>query len=142
MKLTSKLRTGLLRLVLSQNGNQFLRRVHEGRRRLLRHPHTVSAFLQLDDPYSYLLAQHLGDLARCFDIVSSMLCTWPWMLPMCRSVEIESGGNVIEAATNGISAIFTARGEVLARRDHFKSGPGVVVADLPLYGPAGRDGTG
>jgi len=40
----------------------------EIQRRLLRRPHRVSAFLQLDDPYSYLLAYYLPSLAESCDI--------------------------------------------------------------------------
>jgi 2-hydroxychromene-2-carboxylate isomerase len=36
---------------------------------VLGRPHRVSAFLQLDDPYSYLLAHYLPSLAEQFDIV-------------------------------------------------------------------------
>jgi len=46
---------------------------------------------------------------------------------------VENRYAVVRAASNGISAIVTARGEVLARMDPFEEGPGVVVADLPLY---------
>lgn len=46
---------------------------------------------------------------------------------------VESRYAVVRAASNGISAIITARGEVLARRDHFTEGPGALVVDLPLY---------
>jgi 2-hydroxychromene-2-carboxylate isomerase len=38
------------------------------RRRLGREGHVVSAFLQLDDPYSYLLARYLPELAATYDI--------------------------------------------------------------------------
>ena len=40
----------------------------ELRRKLTGQPHVVSAFLQLDDPYSYLLALYLPDLASQYDI--------------------------------------------------------------------------
>ncbi len=46
---------------------------------------------------------------------------------------IESGYGIVRAASNGISAIATARGEVLAQMDHVESGAGFLVADLPLY---------
>jgi 2-hydroxychromene-2-carboxylate isomerase len=38
------------------------------RRKIAGRTHVVSAFLQLDDPYSYLLAQYLPDLAAHYDI--------------------------------------------------------------------------
>jgi len=46
---------------------------------------------------------------------------------------VENRYAIVRAASNGISAIVSARGEVLARRDHFTEGPGAVVADVPLY---------
>ncbi len=46
---------------------------------------------------------------------------------------VENRYAIVRAASNGISAIVSARGEVLARQDHFAEGPGVLVADLPIY---------
>lgn len=43
---------------------------------------------------------------------------------------------VVRAASNGINAVISPRGEILARRDHFDEGPGVVQAELRL-GKAG-----
>jgi 2-hydroxychromene-2-carboxylate isomerase len=40
----------------------------EVRRRLGRNRHVVSAFLQLDDPYSYLLSRYLSELKSTYDI--------------------------------------------------------------------------
>jgi apolipoprotein N-acyltransferase len=48
---------------------------------------------------------------------------------------VENRYAIVRAASNGISAIVSARGEVLARRDHFAEGPGALVVDLPLYEP-------
>ena len=48
---------------------------------------------------------------------------------------VESRYAIVRAATNGHSAIVSARGEVLARVDHFTHGPSVVVARTPLYSP-------
>lgn len=47
---------------------------------------------------------------------------------------IESRYAVVRAATDGISTIISPTGEVLARRDHFEQGPGIIVAQVPLYG--------
>jgi 2-hydroxychromene-2-carboxylate isomerase len=46
----------------------FKRRWAERRRRLSGKPHTVAIFLQLDDPYSYLLSRHIPDLQNRYDI--------------------------------------------------------------------------
>ncbi|MBN2193412.1 MAG: hypothetical protein JW751_11405 [Polyangiaceae bacterium] len=45
---------------------------------------------------------------------------------------IENGYGLVRAAHNGISAIVSPRGALLAERDHFREGPGLVVADLPV----------
>jgi len=46
---------------------------------------------------------------------------------------IESRFAIVRAASNGISAIISPQGEVLASRDHFHRGPGLVMADVPVY---------
>jgi apolipoprotein N-acyltransferase len=48
---------------------------------------------------------------------------------------IENRYGVVRAASHGISAIVSAKGEVMARMDHLERGTGVIVADLPLYDP-------
>ena len=63
-----KLRSYVLNALLNRNTLAISRRFRETRRRLLRRPHVVSAFLQLDDPYSYLLAHYLPSLAQDYDI--------------------------------------------------------------------------
>lgn len=45
---------------------------------------------------------------------------------------LENGFGMIRAASNGISAIVDAKGRILASKDHFKEGPGVIVAHLPV----------
>jgi len=46
---------------------------------------------------------------------------------------IESRYAIVRAALNGISAIVSPMGEVLAGRDHFKEGPGIIMAEVALY---------
>lgn len=46
---------------------------------------------------------------------------------------IESRFAVVRAASNGISAIISPEGKVRASRDHFRDGPGFVIADIPVY---------
>jgi apolipoprotein N-acyltransferase len=52
-----------------------------------------------------------------------------------RMRPLENRYGIVRAATNGVSAIVSARGEVLAATDHFEDGAGAVVADLPLFRP-------
>jgi len=63
-----KLRSYFLNALLNRKTRSFMRWFRETRRRLLRRQHVVSAFLQLDDPYSYLLAHYLPSLAQDYDI--------------------------------------------------------------------------
>lgn len=46
---------------------------------------------------------------------------------------IESRYGIVRAAFDGISAIVSPRGEVLAYKDNFVEGPGVIVAEMPVY---------
>lgn len=68
MKFIDKLRSLLLNLLLSRHSRQTQRTFAELRRKLKGRGHIVSAFLQLDDPYSYLLAHYLRDLVSHYDI--------------------------------------------------------------------------
>ena len=45
---------------------------------------------------------------------------------------VENRYAVVRAASNGVSAIVSPRGEVLAQADHFATGPSVIVADVSL----------
>jgi len=68
MNFTGSLRTRLAAALLSQQALAGQRRFAEWRRRLWSRPHTVHAFLDLDDAYSYLLASYLPQLRDCYDI--------------------------------------------------------------------------
>ena len=46
---------------------------------------------------------------------------------------IESRFAIVRAASNGISAIIAPGGAVLDVRDHFREGPGFVIAEVPVY---------
>ncbi len=63
-----KLRSKLLSVYVSKGARRRARAWHEAKRRLSGSSHTVTAFLQLDDPYSYLLSQYLPTLADHYDI--------------------------------------------------------------------------
>ena len=68
MSVKRKIRLFFVHLLLSKKTRAISRRLREIRRRLLRRPHVVSVFLQLDDPYSYLLAHYLPFFAGHYDI--------------------------------------------------------------------------
>lgn len=68
MSLTNKIRSLLLNALVSGRLRNSRRWYAEQRRRLLRSRHVVSAFLELDDPYSYLLSRYLRQLREQYDI--------------------------------------------------------------------------
>jgi 2-hydroxychromene-2-carboxylate isomerase len=68
MKLEAKLRSLALTVLFSERCTTIRRRIAEIRRKISGQSHVVSVFLELDDPYSYLLAHYLPELASNFDI--------------------------------------------------------------------------
>jgi len=63
-----RLRSAALGALLGPRVRGMQRTLAEARRRLSGRPHVVSVFLQLDDPYSYLLAHYLPAFAAHFDV--------------------------------------------------------------------------
>lgn len=68
MSLRNALRSLLLNLFFSSRRQRLKRRIEEIRRKLRGRRHLVSVFLQIDDPYSYLLSHYLPSLASQYDI--------------------------------------------------------------------------
>lgn len=58
----------MLSLVFSERLLNTKRRFIEMWRKLMRRPHVVSVFLELDDPYSYLLSSYLPEFAAHYDV--------------------------------------------------------------------------
>jgi 2-hydroxychromene-2-carboxylate isomerase len=58
----------LVNILVSDKAQSAKRTLAETRRKLGGRAHVVSAFLELDDPYSYLLAHYLPDLVAAYDI--------------------------------------------------------------------------
>ena len=68
MSAGKKLRSKLLSTYISEGTRRRSRTWHETKRKLTGGAHTVTAFLQLDDPYSYLLSQYLPAVGEQFDV--------------------------------------------------------------------------
>ncbi|RZV35297.1 MAG: 2-hydroxychromene-2-carboxylate isomerase [Chromatiales bacterium] len=68
MSIKRKARSHFLNVLLSPGSRRVQRSASEMRRKLTGSAHVVSAFLQLDDPYSYLLAYYLPELQAHYDI--------------------------------------------------------------------------
>ena len=48
-----------------------------------------------------------------------------------RARAIEGKYSIVRGAANGISAISDSKGNILAQMDHYKEGPGYIIADVP-----------
>jgi len=68
MKLESKIRSIVLNVLLNSHFIALKRWWVEKRRQLGGQRHVVQVFLQIDDPYSYLLSHYLPSLAKYYDI--------------------------------------------------------------------------
>ena len=68
MNLKLRLRSAILNVVFSEGFLNTKRRLAEFRRKLGRRPPIVSVFVELDDPYSYLLCHYLPEFAAHYDV--------------------------------------------------------------------------
>jgi 2-hydroxychromene-2-carboxylate isomerase len=68
MKLVGKFRSLMLNVIFHPRITRAKRWLTEKRRQLTGRRHVVSVFLQIDDPYSYILSHFLPQLAERFDI--------------------------------------------------------------------------
>lgn len=95
--------------------------------------HRVGGMICHDDNYTSLTRAHGR---REVALVAVPTLDWPQVksahFQSSITRAIESRYAIVRAAWNGISAIISPRGEVLARRDHFTEGPGMIVAEVEL----------
>ena len=68
MNLKLRFRSAILNLLFSERMLNAKRRIAEVRRKLMGRRHVVSVFLELDDPYSYLLCHYLPEFAAHYDV--------------------------------------------------------------------------
>ena len=68
MSIRNRIRSRLVDTLSGEKAQSVRRKLAEGKRRLSGRAHTVAVFVELDDPYSYLLAQYLPDLAAAYDV--------------------------------------------------------------------------
>lgn len=68
MTAVAALRARVLGVVLGERFLDVRRKLVELRRRVRRAPHIVAVFLELDDPYSYLLSTYLDELAKHYAV--------------------------------------------------------------------------
>ena len=68
LSVKNKLRSVVIRNLFSARMRDLRRQKAEMQRRVGGKPHRVDAFLQIDDPYSYLLSTYLSDLEQSYDI--------------------------------------------------------------------------
>jgi len=68
MSVRNRIRSTLLRSMISERTQNVKRGVAELKRKLFGGDHVVEVFLQVDDPYSYVLAHYLPALEECYGI--------------------------------------------------------------------------
>lgn len=68
MSVTRWMRSRLVSVVINPGTRALQRASAEFKRRLTGRPHVLHVFLELDDPYSYLLASYLPELASGYDV--------------------------------------------------------------------------
>ena len=68
MSVKNRIRSKLLGTLVSERTQNVKRGMAESKRKLVGGDHVVEVFLQVDDPYSYLLAHYLPALEECYDI--------------------------------------------------------------------------
>ena len=94
---------------------------------------TIGAMICQDDNFSKLTRRY-GNLKA--DIVLCPTADW-WTiknahLQAVRARTIEGNYGIVRGAACGISAAISPRGQMLAKYDHYKSGPGFVISDIPV----------
>jgi 2-hydroxychromene-2-carboxylate isomerase len=77
MTIRQAARTKLISLLIGERMQTLKRWLAEKRRKLAGRPHVVSVFLELDDPYSYLLSYYLASLVENYDIEMSCYLAQP-----------------------------------------------------------------
>ncbi|NIA27460.1 MAG: hypothetical protein GWP02_05335, partial [Desulfobulbaceae bacterium] len=68
MSVRQAMRIKLISFLIGERMQTLQRWLAETRRKFAGKPHTVSVFLELDDPYSYLLSRYLPSLVENYDI--------------------------------------------------------------------------
>lgn len=94
---------------------------------------TVGGMICQDDNFMRL-TRYYGAMKA--DVVLCPTADW-WTirtahLQAVRARAIEGRYGIARGAANGISAIIGPRGEILAQQDHYRDGPGWVIADVPV----------
>ncbi len=94
---------------------------------------TIGAMICQDDNFSKL-TRYYGNLKA--DIVLCPTADW-WTiknahLQAVRARAIEGNYPIARGAACGISTIISPRGQILAKLDHYNSGPGFIITDVPV----------
>jgi len=94
---------------------------------------TVGGMICQDDNFPRLTRRY-GQLKA--DIVLCPTADW-WTiknahLQAVRARAIECNIPIVRGAACGISAVINPQGQILAKRDHYKDGPGFIIADVPI----------
>ncbi len=97
------------------------------------HGHTIGAMICQDDNFTPLTRRY-GRLRA--DVVLCPTADW-WTirtahLQAVQARAIEGRYGIVRGAANGISAAIGPAGQLLAYCDHYRDGPGWIIADVPI----------
>ncbi|MCD6174456.1 MAG: carbon-nitrogen hydrolase family protein [Planctomycetes bacterium] len=96
---------------------------------------TIGAMICQDDNFSER-TRYYGNFKA--DIVLCPAQDWRTVknahLQAVRARAIECNYPIVRGAACGITAAISARGEVFSQVDHYASGPGYIIEDIPVYG--------
>lgn len=94
---------------------------------------TAGAMICQDDNFAPL-TRYYGQLKA--DVVLCPTADWQTVriahLQAVRARAIEGRFGIVRGAANGISAIISPRGRMLAMHDHYRDGPGWIIAEMPV----------
>lgn len=85
------------RLISSNGMLKFKRQLQETKRKVLAQPHNIDVYLRLNDPYSYLLVQVLGDFEQRFGVRFKFRTTLNLQQDMYPEVDMWHDNGFIDA---------------------------------------------
>lgn len=147
MSFKSRVRSQTLNMLLDERVSSVKRFGREIQRRVAGKSHEVSAFLQLDDPYSYLLSTYLPCLVESYNIqikvylaqsLGEEFTPMPAMLAEyaaadCRLLALELGVPFLDRGDTPVVEHRRALLDVLAREHESEEFPALFAAALAAY---------
>jgi len=156
MSIKSKIQSHAMNLLLAERSRSVKRMKAELGRRISGKSHEISAFLQLDDPYSYLLSHYLKNVAESYDVSCKTYLSqalgegysqMPAMLAEyamadCRMLAKELGVPFLDKGDTPVIEHRRALLDILAHEHDSDAFPLVFAEALSLYWRGDTEGVG